>query len=113
MSKIEKVKKFVDEHKKEIIVGTICTAVGACFGWKLYQVARDFVINHHQAIPARDQMCMAMKRATNMTSYLLKEQPEHETLWDDCIDAMIKLKEKTEISETSDPVSIVVFLKDK
>ena len=37
----EKVKKFVKEHKKEIIIGVVCAGIGVHYGKKHYGVSKD------------------------------------------------------------------------
>ena len=37
----EKVKRFVKEHKKEIIIGVVCTGIGVHYGKKHYGVSKD------------------------------------------------------------------------
>ena len=37
----EKVKKFVKEHKNEIIIGVVCAGIGVHYGKKHYGVSKD------------------------------------------------------------------------
>ena len=37
----EKVKRFVKEHKKEIIIGVVCAGFGVRYGKKHYDVSKD------------------------------------------------------------------------
>ena len=37
----EKVKRFVKEHKKEIITGVVCAGIGVHYGKKHYGVSKD------------------------------------------------------------------------
>ena len=37
----EKVKRFVKEHKKEIIIGVVCAGIGVHYGKKHYGVSKD------------------------------------------------------------------------
>ena len=37
----EKVKRFVKEHKKEIIIGTVCAGIGVHYGKKHFGVSAD------------------------------------------------------------------------
>lgn len=115
MSKIEKVKKFVKENKKAIIVGTICTAVGACCGWKIYELSNDglrakAVLNMKHMTAIRD----AVMSADDATGFSIDfNNMRYDNAWDECIECMKDVRGFSEFTDGYDPTGVTIFVKKK
>lgn len=115
MSKIEKAKKFVKESKKEIIVGTICTAVGVCCGWKMYELSKDG-LRAKALFTAQncELFCDIVKDADRMGGFVM--EPEALKLgkgWERCMEAMTEHASNPMNIEELDPTGFVIFARKK
>lgn len=110
MSKIEKVKKFVKENKKAIIVGTICTAVGACCGMTLHKMRGRGLMIRVFGPEATDAILKSDSVTSSVVNY---NNMRFDNGWDECIEKMKELKDITELTGDYDPTAIMVYVKKK
>lgn len=109
-----KIKEWIKEHKKELIIGSVSTVVGAVGGVALYEYSRKTLDENYKfAAKVYDALLPALNGAIACSCTNLKEMGMTDATLKDCA----KIVETMVYSDWYDPdrkiTGMAVFLKDK